>query len=212
MAQLSDDELRDAAAEAGISPAELRHALAVRDGTDLDRPAEATSVMGPPARGTAETFVEGRVAKPPSAALASVRGSIERQTGRSGHGQGDGEADIVDDSIGLNYRLRSRSDDAGGALVRVDVDPTSGRNFRNMFATGGVGATLILLGLAALFGSTMFAIFGFGVGALTAAVTVRRTAQLTAGIAQARSIASQALMEGDGGSDSPSPRALRPSD
>ncbi|MCA9705137.1 MAG: hypothetical protein KDK70_04705, partial [Myxococcales bacterium] len=136
MAQLSDEELREAAAEAGISPHELRHALAERQGTDLARPDEASSLMGPPARGATATFVESRIGLPPPQAITSVRASIERQTGRTGHRQGELEADVVDDGLGLTYRLRTRDDGVGGALVRVDVDPTSGRSFRNVAATG----------------------------------------------------------------------------
>lgn len=207
MAQLSDEELRDAAREAGVSPAELRHALAERDGTALDRPEQATSVMGAPVRGASMAYVEGSMAQSPSAALAAVRGSIERQTGMSGHGQGEGEADIVDDRAGLNYRLRSRSDDAGGALVRVDVDATSAKNFRNMFAAGGIGATLLLVGLASLFGSTLFWLLGLGAGAATALLTFRRTIAINQALSHARGIASQALVEGDERSE---PAALPP--
>ncbi|MEM7159873.1 MAG: hypothetical protein AAF799_43940 [Myxococcota bacterium] len=207
MAQLSDEELRDAAAEAGISPNELRHALAEREGTDLARPDEAKSLMGPPARGTAATFVEGRVGRPPLDALAAVRSSIERQSGHSGHGQGDGEADIVDTSLGINYRMRSKDDGGGGALVRVDVDPTSGKSFRNLAGAGVVGVTVAMLGLAALIGSVTMGFIGMGLGALGAWSVLSRSVKLAKGIANARAMSAQALIEAE---DDDPQRALPP--
>jgi len=197
MAQLSDEELREAAAEAGISPHELRHALAEREGTDLDRPDDATSLLGPPSRGATASFVEGRVAQPPNQALTAVRGSIERQTGRTGHQQGELEADIVNDDLGLTYRLRTQDDGAGGALVRIDVDPTSGHNFRNLAGTGVAGVTIALAGLAILLGSTATMGLGLALGVLGALGIVRRSARLSQGIQSARAIASHALMEAD---------------
>src|SRR5690606_29281559 len=94
MAQLSDEELREAAAEAGISPHELRHALAQREGTDLARPDDAGTLMGPPERGASEAHVVGRIGRPPGQAIAAVRASIERQTGRTGHRQGEHAAAV----------------------------------------------------------------------------------------------------------------------
>lgn len=209
MAELSDEELREAAKEAGISPHELRHALAERQGTDLDRPSEARSLMGPPARGSTVAFVEGRVGQPVAEAVDTVRASIERQSGHRGHRQGASEADVVDESVGLNYRLRGQDDGTGGALVRVDVDPTSGRSARNLIAGGVIGTTLLLVGLASLLGSTLLTFGGIGVAVLGALAVVRRTARLTTGVAAARAIASQALMEAE---DRNAPQALPPAD
>jgi len=197
MAQLSDEELREAAAEAGISPHELRHALAQRDGTALDRPEADTGLVESTQRGEADTVVEGRVRQAPNAALAAVRASIERQTGRSGHRQGEDEVDIVDDSIGLNYRMKTRDDGGSGALVRVELDTTSGRSFRNLAATGTVGATLVFLGLAMLIGSWTLGVVGLGIGGLGAWVVLQRTAKLARGLVSARAVASQALSEAD---------------
>lgn len=211
MAQLSDDELREAAQEAGISPQELRHALAEREGTDLVRPDEARSIMGPPARGTAATFVEGRVTQPPAEAIDAVRASIERQSGRRGHRQGADEADVVDDQLGLNYRMRVKDDGSGGALVRVDVDPTSGRSLRNVIATSTIGATLVLVSLAVLLGSTVLGLGGVAVGVLGAMMVMRRSAQLSQGVAGARAIASQALMEAEDRAAASQQQALPPS-
>ncbi|MCH9685207.1 MAG: hypothetical protein K0V04_27475 [Deltaproteobacteria bacterium] len=213
MAQRSDEELRDAAAEAGISPHELRHALAERQGDALDRPSDATTIMGPPDRGDSATHVEGRVARAPAAALAAVRASIERQTGRTGHRQGDHEADVVDDGIGLTYRVRTREDGADGALVRVDVDPTAGKSFRNLAATGVIGVTLAIVGLASLIGSTVMLLGGAGLGILGGLLVFRRAAALSSGVTNARAISAHALMEAEDATRAiatPPSRALPP--
>jgi hypothetical protein len=218
MAELSDDELREAAAEAGISPHELRHALAQREGTDLTHGGDAAgSVLGPPARGASATHVEGPVARPPAQALAAVRASIERQTGRTGHRQGEHEADVVDDDLGLTYRVRTQDDGAGGALVRVDVDPTAGKSFRNLALTGVGGIALAVLGLGLLLGSLVLMLGGVSVGVLGGLWVGRRASLLGRGLASARAIASNALMEAEDEAGAPpqgalpsiSPRALR---
>jgi hypothetical protein len=211
MAELSDQELREAAAEAGISPHELRHALAQRDGVDLARQGgEAVGVLGAPLRGASATHVEGPVARPPAQALAAVRASIERQTGRSGHRQGEHEADVVDDDLGLTYRVRVQDDGAGGALVRVDVDPTAGRSFRNLALTSVGGVAAILLGLGLVFGSTMFLLGAVTLGVLGGLFVGRRAALLGRGIASARATASNALMEAEDEAGSPPQGALPP--
>lgn len=211
MAELSDQELREAAAEAGISPHELRHALAQRDGVALARQGDdAVGVLGPPLRGTSATHVEGPVARPPAQALAAVRASIERQTGRSGHRQGEHEADVVDDALGLTYRVRVQDDGAGGALVRVDVDPTAGRSFRNLALTSVGGVASILLGLGLVFGSTMFLLGAVTLGVLGGLFVGRRAALLGRGIASARATASNALMEAEDEAGSPPQGALPP--
>ena len=208
MSELSEQELQEAAREAGISPMELRHALAERQGSDLARPDEARSLMGPPSRGATAGFVEARIAQPPSEAIDVVRASIERQSGRTGHRQGADEADVVDDVLGLNYRLRAQNDGAGGALVRVDVDPTSGRSFRTMAGVGVGVVTVVMLTVGWLLGSTLLGLGGVAVGVLGALGLVRRTARLAQGIASARAIASQALMEAE---DRAAQQALPPS-
>jgi hypothetical protein len=197
MAELSDEELRDAAAEAGISPHELRHALAEREGTQLATSGGAGSVLGVPERGATAAHVEGQVARPPARALAAVRASIERQTRRSGHRQGEHEADVVDDDLGLTYRVRTQDDGAGGALVRIDVDPTAGRSFRNLALTGVGGITLAIMGLAILIGSTLLMGGALGLGVLGGLMVGRRAARLSRGLVSARVIASNALMEAE---------------
>jgi hypothetical protein len=210
MAELSDQELRDAAAEAGISPHELRHALAQREGTSLTTTHGPGSVMGPPTRGTSAAHVEGPVARPPAQALAAVRASIERQTRRTGHRQGELEADVVDDDVGLTYRMRAHDDGLGGALVRIDLDPTSGKSFRNLALTGVGGVTLLLVGVGMLLGSLTLMLGGVGLGVLGGLWVGRRAARLGHGLTSARAIAGNALMEAEDEADRDPQGALPP--
>ena len=198
MAELTDQELRDAAAEAGISPNELRHELARRDGHDMDLP-QTRSVMGAPQRGMAVAHAESRIKRPPRDALAAVRASIEKQTGKSGHNQGDSEADIVDEDAGLTYRIRSQDDGAGGALVRVDIDPTQGRGLAALRGVSVGGVTVALVGLAWLFSSTILWLGAAGVGALGAWLVFKSLAGGGIAARQARAIAAQALTDAEEG-------------
>ena len=210
--QLSDDELREAAAEAGISPQELRHALVERDGGALERPESATvSVLGPPERGVSAVHSEGRVKLPPKDAVAAVRKSIERQTGSSGHNQGGGEADIVDEDSRVTYRIRGQDDGSGGALVRVDVDPSAGKGYAALTGTamGGISLTMFALGL--LFSATTLAGGGIAMAAIGGFILFRTLAKLRAATDSAKAIASHALMEADD-AGSRSPKALRAGD
>ncbi|MEM6290734.1 MAG: hypothetical protein AAGA54_05690 [Myxococcota bacterium] len=196
MANLSEDELREAAAEAGISPQELRVALAEREG-NLPATTDAASAVGALTRGVSSGHVEGRVVAPPPQALHAVRTSLERQTGKTGHGQGEGQADVVDGDIGLTYKVRATSDGADGALVRVDVDTSAGRGVQQLAATGVTGVTVTMLALGWLFGATTLLFGGLSVGAIGAALIVRNLAKLRSGAARAQAIASQALLEAE---------------
>ena len=209
MANLSDEELRQAAAEAGISPQELRVALAERQGVALERPPEATSVMGPPQRGQSATHVEGRLLLEPQSAVDTVRASIERQTGKRGHNQGEKEADIVDEDAGVTYRLRATDDGAGGALVRVDIDPSSGKGTSALATTGVVGLTATLVALGWLFSATTLWLGGIGVGILGGLIIARNLMKLRRGTASAHAVAAHALLEAEDGPKS-APKALRP--
>lgn len=209
-AQLSDEDLREAAAEAGISPHELRSALAEREGTDLATIDGAGGLMGLPERGASATHVAGPIARPPAAALAAVRASIERQTGRTGHRQGELEADVVDDDLGLTYRMRSQDDGGGGALVRIDVDTTSGRSFRNLALAGVGGFTMTVVGLGLLMSSWLLMVGGLGLGVLGGLMVGRRAALLGSGLVNARAIAANALIEADDEASSAAQAALPP--
>jgi hypothetical protein len=196
MAELTDEELREAAAEAGISPNELRHALAVRAGTAGDN-LPATSALGDPVRGMAARFTEGRIRQSPPAALGAVRASIERQIGKSGHNQGPDEADIVDDDVGVTYRIRSRDDGDGGALVRVDIDPSAGRGMAALRATSVTGVTVAMVGLAWLLSSTLLWLGALGMGAIGGLLVVRSLLTAVGASKRAVGVAAQALNEAD---------------
>jgi hypothetical protein len=141
--------------------------------------------------------VEGRLSQAPHDALASVRGSIEKQTGLHGHAQGDGEADIVDDQSGLTYRMRSEADGSGGALVRVDVDPTAGRGTQALATTGVAGITLTLVALGWLFGAATLWLGGIGVGVLGGLFVLRHAVRLASATRHAQTVAAQALVEAE---------------
>ncbi len=195
MSNLTDDELRDAAAEAGISPQELRIALAERAG-GLPATQDTGSAVGALTRGTSAAHVESRIDAPPAQALASVRASLERQTGRGGHGQGDGSADLVDDDAGLTYKIRSTPDGAGGSLVRIDIDTSAGKGVQSLAATAVAGVSLTMLALGWLFSATL--VFGgLGLAALGAAVVLRNFMNLRGAAARAQALASHALMEAE---------------
>lgn len=206
MANLTDDELRAAAAEAGISPQELRVALAERNG-DLPATVDSGSAVGALTRGTSAAHVESRIPAPPTEALAAVRSSLERQTGRTGHGQGEREADLVDDDVGLTYKVRSAPDGAGGALVRVDIDTSAGKGVQSLAATGVGGVSLTMLALGWLFGATTLMFGGLGLGALGVVLILRNFAKLGRSAAHAQAVASQALLE----AEDTAQRALPPS-
>ncbi len=139
-AKLTDQELREAAAEAGISPEELRQALAQRSGggtgTALAKSAGA-AVQGYAA--------QTQLALPPDQALESVRSAIARQVGHRGHRQGNGDIDILDDRTGMLYRIHADPDGQGGALVRVGTERTG-----SSLALAAVMFTTVALGVTAL--------------------------------------------------------------
>ncbi len=183
----SNDELREAAAEAGISPAELRDALAERDGGP-----KTTALARRP--GTA-LALEGAIAAPPAQALMRVRQSIERQTGLGGHHQGDARFDIVDDRDGLTYRVMVRSDEASGALVRVDVDATAGALALSAGGLGGAAVLSVVIGV--LLGAPMLWLGGFGLAAVTGFLVAARLARVAQARRRAESIAAQALVDAE---------------
>ncbi len=196
MSKLTDEELKQAAAEAGISPQELRMALAERNG-NLPATMDSSSAVGALTRGVSAAHVESRIPSPPAEALAAVRSSLERQTGRTGHRQGDGQADLVDADAGLTYKVRTTADGAGGALVRVDIDTSAGKGVQSLAATGVGGVSLTMLALGWLFGATTLILGGLGLGALGAALIVRNFVKLGRSASHAQAVAAQALMEAE---------------
>lgn len=191
--QLSDEDLRDAAAEAGLSPQEVRMALAERNATATS-PA-SRSPVGIPARGVSVRHVEGHLALRPGQAVAELRRSIERQTGKSGHKQGEDQADIVDEERGLTYRIRARDDGAAGALVRVDIDPSQGHGGQALATTGIIGVTASIVALGWLFGAMTLWLGGLGFGVLGGLLLVRNAIRLRQATAGAQGIAAHALLE-----------------
>ncbi len=191
---LTDDDLRDAAAEAGISPHELRHALARREpGSGLGQ--DVASLVGPPRRGQSVTHVEGPVAAVPAAAVDAVRGSIESQTGMSGHRQAGGEADIVDDRAGVTYRVRAVEDGADQALVRVDVDPGHSQGNRALVVAGVAVVAVVTVALGWIFSAASLVGGGVGAAALGALYVVRSVARQRQAVRRAHAVASRALAD-----------------
>jgi len=203
-AKLTDQELREAAAEAGISPAELRQALAQRSS------GAPSSALARSAGTAAQVYSAGtQLALPPDRAAETVRAAIARQIGHRGHRQGNGDIDILDDRAGMLYRIRSESDGQGGALIEVRSE-RSGNNLAlatMMFSSVAVG--VIVLGIMI---STIVMMLGIGllVSSVFAIVMAGRRA---AGMQkQAELVVAQALVEAE--EDVPltagPPRALAP--
>jgi len=191
---MSDEELREAAAEVGLSPQEFRLAVSERRAA-LARTTPALPLATVPARGISARHVESRIPMRPVHALAEVRASIERQTGKSGHKQGEHEADIVDEDHGLTYRIRAAEDGGGGALVRVDIDPSQGRGGQALATTGIVGVTASIVALGWLFGTMTLWLGGLGLGVLGALVLARSAVRLRQATQAATGIAAHALVE-----------------
>ncbi len=191
--KLTEQELREAAAEAGISPEELRRALVQRsDGAPSTALARAERGGAAVARYSAET----QLAFPPDQALDAVRRAIARQVGNNGHRQGSGRADIVDDSAGVVYKVSSSSDGQGGALVKVEVDTASGRS---NLALGGFILGGFALGVTA-FGALLSSLImwgGISLGVLGAVALFVAGARLEGGRRRAEQVVAQALLEAE---------------
>jgi hypothetical protein len=191
----SEEELRQAAAEAGISPQELRLALAERDGVIAPAPKRGSALV--PRRSSPVKQVESSLPMAPREAIGAVRSSIEKQTGLRGHMQGDGRADIVDDGAGLTYRIHSETDGASGSLVRVEVDSSTGRGAQALATTGVVGITLTLVALGWLFGALTLVFGGAAVGVLGGMLIGRNALRLLRATNLAQGTAAQALVEAE---------------
>jgi len=202
---LTEEDLRAAAAEAGISPEELRRALA---GDTGDLPAK---VRTPGDTGVSVYKAETSLQMPPEQALETVKRSIERLVGSRGHRQGAGRADIVDETRGVVYRLESRADGQGGALVRADIDPSSGSGGLALRGVAFGGLALAFFGLGVLLGST--AIIGLGIGIATLGVLtyVLSKRRLSLGTRDGQAIVAQALLEAEDAPAPSGPVALPPS-
>jgi hypothetical protein len=207
MAQLSDQDIRDAAAEAGISPAELRKALA-EEGRNLPaiRPGNR-GLMAPSHRGASADACETALPFAPEQAARTVTESIERRLGKRGHRQSETEADILDEDAGVVYHVRAETDDAGGALVRVDIDATPRQGRRTLSYMAVAGATVVL-GMVGFFTWPAWVI-ALGVGA---GGTYWLSRQKSNGVANARAIAAEAIFDAESRTPVGGAQALPPAE
>jgi hypothetical protein len=203
MSQLSNREIEDAAREAGISPGELRSALAEqaaggalatrgRGGRD------ARGVLPASTRGVTVAHAELNLPYPPEQAVRAVKKQIEREIGSRGHMMGSTEADIYDEPAGVIYRIQAEDDGGGGgAMVRVDVDPTPMRSRRTLTSMG-LGASVGLFAIAGLIipGLVGWALIAGAIG-LTALGGTSMFAMRVRAIKDARAIIAQALVEAE---------------
>ena len=205
MTQLSNEEIRDIATQSGLSPEAVRRSLS--ESTSLAR--QSSGGMVPASvRGKSAAFVETRLAEAPDQAIQRVRAAIEKESRSKGHMQGGSEADIVDEARDLTYRLRVEDDGGGGALVRVDIDP-SNANAKSTLAKWGLGLTTLTIGGLALLSGSLWLWIGtaaVGVGGFMGVANHRRLVHSR--IQDAHSLVSQSLNE----VESRAPAALAPGD
>lgn len=210
MSQLSDAEIEEAAREAGISPAELRNALAEQAGGGALATRPSDGVVPPPTRGTTVSHTETSLPYPPEQAVRAVKQQIEREIGSTGHMMGSTEADIYDEPAGIVYRVQAEGDGAGGAMVRVDVDPTPLRSRRTLTSMG-LGASVGLFAIAGLIipGLVGWALVAGAVG-LTVLGATSMVAMRSRAIKDAKAITARALVEAESGVAIGGMRALPP--
>lgn len=213
MSQLSDGEIEEAAREAGISPAELRSALAeqagggalaTQSGRGLGRVsgrgsgrASERGMLPKPTRGVTVAHAESSLAYPPEQAVRAIKNQIEREIGSKGQMMGSTEADIYDEPAGIIYRIQAEDDGGGGAMVRIDVDPTPMRGRRTLTSMG-LGASVGLFAIAGLIipGLVGWALLAGAVG-LAGLGSTSMFAMRSRAIKDARAIMAQALVEAE---------------
>jgi len=197
MSELSDREIEEAAREAGISPAELRAAMAEREGGGALVHRPERGVLPVSTRGTSVANAETALALPPEQAVRTVKRQIEREIGATGHMMGGTEADIYDESAGIVYRIQAQGDGGGGSMVRVDIDPTPLRSRRTLTSMG-LGA---MVGLFAVTGLIIPGLLGYALLGGAAGLTLLGIGGLSAlrrrTIADARAMTAQALLEAE---------------
>lgn len=188
-AKLTEQELQEAAAEAGISPEELRRAM-------------VEQVSRVPARTDSTSLVHSReihISLSIDQAAATVQRHIERLSGNRGHRQGPGKVDILDESHGFIYRILAQEDGRGGSLVHVVMNPSPGRG--RMILRGTVFATVALavMGLGYLLSFfTMWVLWiGLGIGALGATSLFLSWQKYLRGRLRGRDIIARALVEAE---------------
>ncbi len=201
-AKLTQAELREAAAEAGISPEELRRALAERNS---DLPARIESPPGV----LASTSLESRLELPPEQASETVRRLLERRCGHRGHRQGSGRIDIVDDESGVVYQISGEADGVGGSLVKIEINSMSSVG---SFALGSFIVGTFALGMIAFGYLVSITIMWLGIiaGMTGIAFLMRAGKKIENSRAHARALAAEALLEAEVAPPVPSPVALPP--
>ncbi len=203
-AKLTDQELREAAAEAGISPEELRQALVQRSGGGPGN-ALAKSAGAAVAGYSAQT----RLALPPERAQESVRAAIARQVSHRGHRQGNGDVDILDERTNMLYRIHAEPDGQGGALVTVRSERTG-----SSLALAAVMFATVALAVTALGFMVSSMLMWLGVVLLLAggAGVVMAGGRAAGMQRQSELVVAQALVEAEEGVpiDAGPPRALPP--
>jgi hypothetical protein len=196
MSELSDREIEEAAREAGISPLELRAALAQQANPGaLVRVPGATLPSN--TRGSSVANAESALPYPAEQAVRSVKHQIEREIGITGHMMGGSAADIYDEGRGMIYRIQAADDGAGGSLVRIDVDATPLRS-RKTLSGMGLAATVGLFALSGLIvpGLVGWALLAGAVG-LTALGVTTMAATSRRAIKDARATVAHALVEAE---------------
>lgn len=208
MTQLSDREIEEAAREAGITPAELRNALAEKAGGGALM--KVHGALPASTRGTTVAHAETSLPYPPEQAVRAVKQQIEHEIGARGHMMGSTDADIYDEATGIIYRIQAQSDGAEGALVRIDVDPTPLRSRRTLTSMG-LGASVGLFAIAGLIipGVIGWALLAGAVG-LTALGATSLIALRARAIKDAEATMARALVEAESGSPIGGFRALGP--
>ncbi|MBK7824599.1 hypothetical protein [Nannocystis sp.] len=188
-AKLTDQELRDAAAEAGISPEELRQALSQRAG---DSP--GTAIAKSAGAAVQGYTAQAQLALSPDRAVEGVRAAIARQVGHRGHRQGNGDIDILDDRTGMLYRIHGSSDGQGGALVQVRSERTG-----SSLALAAVMFTTVALGVTVLGFLLSSLMMWLGIGLLLAggAGVVMAGGRVAGMQRQAELVVAQALEEAE---------------
>ncbi|TPV93885.1 MAG: hypothetical protein B7733_18125 [Myxococcales bacterium FL481] len=198
MLQLSAPELAEAAKEAGISPVELRRALARRHST---LPPELRDKQGtllpPPPDAISVAYVEGVLPEAPAAAARRVKRRIEAELGVTGRLEIGCDLSVPDDGRGVFYRITSRNNEDGGALVRIDIDASPSRGRQTLAAAAVVAATTFFVGTAGLLSSGPFLAAGITAAVLGGLVVAGVGRTQRGGYRSARAVAAQALLESE---------------
>lgn len=198
MSGLSDSEIAEAAAEAGISPNELRRALAEKEGSLPARIAQQSTILAPNSRGSSHGHAETRVSAAPPVAVRHIKKELERVSGLEGHMQGEEEADIVNSREGIVYRMRAEADGGGGSLVRVDVDASQAKARQTvMTLTIGVLTTVGVLSALLVTSSTTTLLLAGVAAALAIPLIFRTRAQTKKALLQAQETAQRAMLEAE---------------